>query len=156
MKWKRSKKAHHDAKQGNKDSRSSSSTRSRSPHNHQSSEDEKSSNSNSTKPVAGEKVFNSSSGDLAPAATVALIPPPQSMSLHHPHLSHPSTTSNTSPRIYGAGNVMDFSAASASGEQQQQQPLEKPQPNGALLMMKRPPLFFPDDANGEMFRPYVS
>lgn len=136
MKWKRSKKAHQEAKHGNSRGESSSSTkdsrsatsRSRSPHNHQSSEDEK-----SVKQSSNEKGYSNSGDVLGPPPTMAV------------HPAAPPT------RLYSA---MDFSSPVDISKQQQQDHLNDN--NGVAVLMKRPPLFFPEDANGEMFRPYVS
>lgn len=162
MKWKRSKKAHQDAKRGGesisstaKESRSSAS-RSRSPHNHHnnhSSEDEK---SGSGGKHGNEKGFSSNSPGNVQAAP-PLQPPPHA----HPHPHQPAAPLPPPSRLLygGTGNGMDFSAATPTTgdiKEQERRKFEDNNGGATALLMKRPPLFFPEDANGEMFRPYVS
>lgn len=159
MKWKRSKKAHQDAKRGESSSSSgtakesrSSASRSRSPHNHHnnhSSEDEKSGGGGKH---GNEKGFSSNSpGD------VLVSPPPPPHAHPHPHQPAPPPPP-PSRLLYGGTGNMDFSSATADigSKEQERRKFEDNNGGATALLMKRPPLFFPEDANGEMFRPYVS
>lgn len=158
MKWKRSKKAHQEAKHGSsaKDSSRSNTSRSRSPHNHhhhQSSEDEKSS-SGSGKPVT-EKGY-SNSADLPPLTTQP-PPPPAMAQQHSTHPPPPPSRHYGSSGGSNSGNGMEFSSAGEMEKHQHEHQKFENNNGGASLLMKRTPLFFPEDVvNGEMFRPYVS